>query len=147
MDRSKKLYAIALKKYQNGYIDKALEISEECISLNLKNTAAINLKGLLLYFKGELSKAKSLWKLNYQMNKDGVASSYLENSKNDEEREILYSEAIKHIKAVNIKAGIQILNKCAESDYNSINVNNYLGTCYIKTGKYDKLYYKGINSG
>jgi tetratricopeptide (TPR) repeat protein len=137
MDRSTKLYAIALKKYQNGYIDKALEICEECISLNLKNAAALNLKGLLLYLKGELSNAKSFWKLNYQMNKDGVASSYLENSKNDEERESLYTEAINYIKQVHIVVAIQILKKCAQSDYNSINVNNYLAICYIKTGKYE----------
>lgn len=138
MDRSTKLYAIALKKYQNGYIDKALEISEECISLNLKNAAAINLKGLLLYLKGDLLNAKNFWKLNYQMNKDGVANTYLKNSKNDEERESFYIEAINNIKQVNIKVAIQILKKCIRSDYNTINVNNYLATCYIKTGKYEE---------
>lgn len=146
MDRSTKLYALALKKYQNGYIDKALEISEECISLNLKNAAAINLKGLLLYLKGELLDAKNFWKLNYQMNKDGVASTYLENSINDEERESLYIEAINKIKQVNIKEAVQILKKCAQSDYNTINVNNYLAICYIKKGKYEEalIYIKKV---
>ena len=146
MDRSTKLYALALKKYQNGYIDKALEISEECISLNLKNAAAINLKGLLLYLKGELLDAKNFWKLNYQMNKDGVASTYLENSINDEERESLYIEAINKIKQVNIKEAVQILKKCAQSDYNTINVNNYLAICYIKKGEYEEalIYIKKV---
>ena len=123
MDKSTKIYRSALKKYQNGYIDKALEISEECISLNFKNSAAINLKGLLLYLKGELLNARMVWKLNYHMNKDGVAKSYLENSKKDEEREMLYKQAIIYIKQVNIIAAIEILERCAQSDYNTININ------------------------
>ena len=54
MDKSQKKYIKALDNYNNGYIDKAIKLCEESISINIKNSAAINLKGLLYYLNGDL---------------------------------------------------------------------------------------------
>jgi tetratricopeptide (TPR) repeat protein len=138
MDRSTKLYIKAIKYYNEGYIDKAMEYCEKSISENLKNAPAINLKGLLYYIKGELESAQALWKMNYQVNRDMVAKKYLQDSKSDEEKKLLYASAIKLIKELRIREALQLLEKCQESDFNSININNYMALCYIKLGEYDK---------
>jgi tetratricopeptide (TPR) repeat protein len=138
MDKSKKIYIKALDKYNNGYMDKAMELCEESISLDIKNSAAINLKGLLYYFKGELGNSQKLWKMNYQINKDNVAEKYLSNSKEDEERQKLYNLALDLINELKINEALNVLEKCAESDYNYINVNNYISLCHLNKGDNDK---------
>lgn len=138
MNKSQKYYNKALEYYQNGYIEKALECCEKSISSNIKNKAAIDLKGILCYLKGELNQAEALWKLNSRENNDSVAEKYLEGIKNDEERFKLYVKAVKLIENVEIKKALELLKRCAESDYNSINVNNYLCICYMKTGDFEK---------
>lgn len=75
MEKSNKLYLKALNKYQSGYIDQAIDICEESISINMKNSASINLKGLLYYLKGDIDSAKALWKLNYEVNDDEVSKN------------------------------------------------------------------------
>ncbi len=138
MDKSKKTYVKALDKYDNGYIDKAIDLCEESISMDIKNAAAINLKGLLYYLKGDIDNSQKLWKMNYQMNKDGVAERYLIDTKSDKERLSIYREAIDFIKELYINEALELLEKCSESDFNYINVNNYKTLCYIKKGQYDK---------
>lgn len=138
MDKSKKLYIKALEKYNNGYIDKAIELSEESISLDIKNAAAINLKGLLYYLKGDLDTCQRLWKMNYQLNKDRVSERYLSDSKKDSERQRLCCEALELIKELKINDALGILEQCSQSDYNYINVNNYIAICYINKGDYDR---------
>lgn len=138
MDKARKLYVKALNKYQSGYIDEAIALCEESISLSMKNTAVINLKGLLYYLKGDLEGARSLWKLNYEVNNDEVARRYLQGLKEDEERFSLYTSAISLINELNIKEALTLLIKCRESDYNSINVNNAISTCYITLGQYEE---------
>lgn len=138
MDRSSKSYVKAINYYNEGYIDKALELCEKSISENLKNAPAINLKGLLYYLKGDIDNAQALWKMNYQVNKDVVSKKYFEDSKNDVEKDKLYKEAIKLIKEVKIKEAIEKLEACRESDFNSINVNNSIALCYTKLGEYNK---------
>jgi tetratricopeptide (TPR) repeat protein len=138
MDKSTKLYAKAIKFYNDGYIDKSLEFCEKSISENLKNSSAINLKGLLYYLKGELDNAQALWNMNYQINEDMVSKKYLEDSKNDKEKNKLYKEAINYIKEIKIKEALYKLESCLESDFNFINVNNSIAFCYIKLGEYNK---------
>lgn len=138
MDKSKKVYIKALEKYNNGYIDKAIELSEESISLDIKNTAAINLKGLLYYLKGDLDTCQKLWKMNCHLNKDGVSERYLSDSKKDNERQRLYYEALNLIKELKINDALEILEQCSKSDYNYINVNNHIAICCISKGDYDK---------
>lgn len=136
MNKSKKLYLKALDYYQNGYIDKAIEICEESIGINLKNTATINLKGLLYYLKGDIDNCRALWKLNSEINKDQVAKKYLETLKSDDKRLRIYNEAIKNITNLKIREGLELLYQCRESDFNSINVNNNIAMCLIKCAKY-----------
>ena len=137
MDKSMKLYGKAINYYNEGYLDKALDYCEKSISENLKNTSAINLKGLLYYLKGELENAQGLWKMNTQVNKDAVSKKYLEDSRNDENRKLLYLAALKEIKELRIREALQMLIKCKDSDFNSININNYIALCYIKLGEYN----------
>ena len=67
-----KLYSKAIKYYEEGKIEKALLKCEEAISLNLRNSAALNLKGLLLYLKGNLDEAVATWKINSDFNDDEI---------------------------------------------------------------------------
>ena len=53
MDKNAKYYKKALEKYHNGDLEKAIIFCEKGISSSLKNFAALNLKGLLMYFQGE----------------------------------------------------------------------------------------------
>lgn len=136
MNKSIKLYNKAVEYYNRGNIEKALDLCEKSISENLKNASSINLKGLLYYLKGELDNAQGLWKMNSQVNKDSVSKKYLEDSKNDEKKMVIYNAALKEIKELKIREALNLLNECSESDFNSINVNNYLAFCYIKLGEY-----------
>lgn len=138
MDKSKKLYMKAIEYYNDGYIDKAMEACEKSISENINNTSAVNLKGLLYYIKGELEGAQALWKMNYQMNKDLVSKKYLEDSRNDEEKKALYKAALSALKEIRIKQALELLKTCKKSDFNCINVNNYITLCFIKLGEYSK---------
>lgn len=138
MDKSRKLYIKALNKYNNGDIDKAIQICEESISIDMKNSASINLKGLLCYLKGDLDSAQRLWKMNYGVNKDGVSERYLQDSKEDRERLKLYMTALSLIKELKINEALNLLEKCAGSDFNCINVNNHIALCYMRKGEYDK---------
>ncbi|MCY6354671.1 tetratricopeptide repeat protein [Clostridium sp. ZS2-4] len=138
MEKSNKLYLKALNKYQSGYIDQAIEICEESISINMNNTASISLKGLLYYLKGDIDSAKALWKLNYEVNEDEVSRKYLQGLNEDERKLALYTKAVGLIKKLNIKEALGLLMECKESDYNCINVNNAIAACYVKHGQYEK---------
>lgn len=138
MEKSNKLYLKALNKYQSGYIDQAIDICEESISINMKNSASINLKGLLYYLKGDIDSAKALWKLNYEVNDDEVSKKYLQGLKEDKRKLALYTKAVGLIKELNIKEALGLLMECKESDYNCINVNNAIAACYVKHGQYEK---------
>lgn len=138
MESSKKLYLKALDEYNKGYINRAIELCNESLSININNSPAINLKGLLLYLKGDLNGAKALWKINIDLNKDSISKRYLEDSLEDDIRNNLFKNASKLIKEGKIDNAIIELNKCAESDFNYINVNNYLSLCYINKEEYSK---------
>lgn len=138
MDKSLQLYKKAVGHYSRGNLDKALEYCERSISNNIKNSAAINLKGLLYYFKGELESAQALWKMNYQVNKDLVSNKYLEDSKNDFNKKLMYKAALIALKELKVREAVNLLLTCRESDFNSISVNNLLAVCYIKLGEYNK---------
>lgn len=142
MDKSMKLYNKAISFYNEGHIDKALEYCEKSISSNIKNTSSINLKGLLYYFKGDLEAAEALWKMNFQVNRDLVSKKYLDDIKNDSNKIIIYKASLLAINELKLREAVTLLEKCKESDFNCINVNNSLTLCYIKLGEYqsaDKL--------
>lgn len=145
-NKDKKVYEKALDLYNKGYIDKAIEQCEVGISRNLKDSNLLNLKGLLLYLKGDLEEAVSLWKINKDYNSDNISKSYLIDMEKDFCRKELFEEAEELIKNLNIDEAIDILNICNESDFNLIEVNNNLAACYMKKGLYDnsKFYVKKV---
>ncbi|MCI1944729.1 tetratricopeptide repeat protein [Clostridium luticellarii] len=138
MDKSQKIYNKALDKYNKGYIGKSMELCDESISISIKNGAAINLKGLLLYLKGDLKGARKIWEMNYEVNGDKVAQRYIQGSEEDEIRFNLYKRALVLIKELKINEALKLLERCAESDYNYIEINNYSALCYIKKGSYNR---------
>lgn len=138
MDKSGKIYVKAMNKYNDGYIDKALELCEKSISINITNAAALNLKGILHYLKGDLDSAKKMWNISYKRNKDEVSKKYLRDAIRDKEKLQLYVNALELIKQLNISGALEILKQCETSHFNFINVNNNISLCYIKQGEYDK---------
>lgn len=138
MDKASKLYANALKEYNKANIRKALELCEKSISFNLRNPAALNLKGLLLYLNGDLEGAKAIWNLNKDYNKDKVSKKYLDNTVEDEKRKLMYDAAISLINDMKIKEAVILLRNCEESDFNSVNVGNAITVCLIRLGKYEE---------
>lgn len=138
MDRSKRLYAKALKIYNQGCIYEAINLCEKSISLDGRNFAALNLKGLLYYLNGDLDRAQKTWKLNFHINKDKVAEKYLQDSKKDEFNLEKYMNAVNLVKNLKVNEALELLKVCSESDYNYINVNNYKAACYIKKAEYTK---------
>lgn len=132
-------YEKALYLYNNGRINKAIEICEREISRDLSNSKVLTLKGLLLYLKGDLEDAIALWKINKEYNNDDISSSYLKDVQNDFNKMELYEEAEELIQNLSINQAIEILEICSESDFNSINVNNSLATCYFRKGDYEKV--------
>ena len=132
-------YEKALYLYNKGNIERAIEICEKEMSKDLTNSNVINLKGVLLYLKGELEDSIALWNINRDYNNDNISSSYLKDAQRDFKRRELYEEAEELIYNLNIDEAIDILELCEESDFNSINVNNALATCYFKKGDYEKV--------
>lgn len=137
-NKDNKTYEKALKLYNNGYIDKAIDICEQGISRDLSNSKLLNLKGLLLYLRGDLEEAVALFKTNRHFNNDDISSSYLKDIEKDYERLNLYNRAVECINNFEIDEAIELLGLCRESDFNSINVNKYLAICYLRKGDYLK---------
>ncbi|MBW6410428.1 tetratricopeptide repeat protein [Clostridium weizhouense] len=139
MDKKcRKLYNKAIKYYQTGEINKALEICEEALAYSLKNSSILNLKGILLYQKGNLDGAITVWKINKDFNDDGMAKNYLKDTQEDKRRSELYLLGEKRLKDLNIDDAINIFKQCLESDFNSIKVNTALALCYQKKGDFTK---------
>ncbi|SHJ21766.1 hypothetical protein SAMN05444401_2526 [Clostridium amylolyticum] len=137
MDKElKKIYSKAMLCYQKGLIDKALNCCEKGISKDIYCAPILNLKGLLLYQKGDLEGCRVVWNINADINDDGASKEYLKDSKRDSDRLKLYSNAMLFIKEMRINEALENLKKCRESDFNIINVSNALASCYIKKGEY-----------
>lgn len=136
MDKTSKLYKKAVERYNDGDLNKALDFCEKSISLSLNNSAALNLKGLMLYLKGEIEEARNLWKLNKDQNRDEVSKKYLESLEEDEEKLRMYKQALKYMESMEFREALVLLKECADSDFNAINVNNSLCRVYIHLGNY-----------
>ena len=133
-----KNYEKALKLYSNGNINKAIEIVDKGITNDLANSNLLNLKGLLLYIKGELDEAIVIWNINKDYNNDKISLSYLRDINNDYKKIQLYNEAELLIKNLNIDEALNLLSLCKESDFNCINVNSLIALCYFKKGNYNE---------
>lgn len=133
-----KNYEKSLRLYSNGNINKAMEILDKGITNDLSNSNLLNLKGLLLYIKGELDEAIVIWNINKDYNNDKISLSYLRDIKNDYKKIQLYKEAELLIKNLNIDEALNLLSLCKESDFNYINVNLLIALCYFKKGNYNE---------
>lgn len=142
--KSKKAYDKAMDYYEKGQINKALDICEIELSESLKNSAILNLKGLLLYQKGDLKEAVTVWKINKDFNNDPIAKNYIKDSLADEKRLETYILGEIELKNFRIDNAINLFKKCAESDFNAIKVNTALALCYQKKGDF-KLAQEYVN--
>ncbi|HCQ91265.1 MULTISPECIES: tetratricopeptide repeat protein [unclassified Clostridium] len=137
MEKSKKNYMKAMNYYYEGNFEKALIYCEKSLELGRGNSAALNLKGLLHYLKGDLEEARNQWKINYRLNNDDVARKYLEDSNRDKENLKLFNEGKAAFTQLKIKESLELFKNCEKSHFNFINLNNYLAQCYIKLGQYN----------
>lgn len=134
-----RLYNKAMNFYNNGYINKSLEICDKILADDLSNSEALNLKGLILYQKGLLKDAQIIWKLNFDINNDKIAKKYIEDSKSDHKREKIYIEAEQNLKNMNINKALSLFRECEQSDFNSINVNTGIAMCYQRKGDNSRI--------
>ncbi|MFT8347406.1 tetratricopeptide repeat protein [Clostridium saccharoperbutylacetonicum] len=134
--RAKKAYEKAMNYYEKGKINKALELCEEALSEGLDNPLVLNFKGLLLYQKGNLNEAVTVWRINHKINNDAIAENYIRDSEMDEMRQNLYNEAEQALNQLKITKALELFMKCAESDFNSIDVNTKIALCYQKKGDF-----------
>ena len=129
-----KRYNKAMNFYNNGQMNRALEICENILANDLSCSEVLNLKGLMLYQKGLLKEAKIVWKLNYDINNDSVAKKYIEDCKSDDERIEKYKDAEYNLKNMNIDKAMMLFRECMESEFNSIKVNTGIAMCYMRKG-------------
>lgn len=138
--KDKRIYEKAMKYCEKGKMDKALELCEKGIANNLSASELLNLKGLLLYEKGMLKEAITIWKLNISVNSDIAAKTYVRGSEADKKKLNIYREAEKYYREGNVDKALELCLKCVESDFNCIKVNTMISACYEKKG----YYYKSI---
>lgn len=135
-NKSRKIYNKVLDYREKGEINKALELCESILAENLREAEILNFKGLMLYEKGMLKDAVTVWKINIDLNNDSMASSYVKDAGYDQERMRIYKEAEQLLKKSDINNAIPLFLECAKSDFNSIKVNTGLAWCYQKKGDY-----------
>jgi len=132
--KAEKAYAKAMDYYEKGKINKALEICEEVLLEGLDNPVVLNFKGLLLYQKGNLNEAITVWKINEDFNNDDIAKNYIKDSVADERRLDLYKQGEQALKQFKIDKALELFKICSESDFNAIKVNTGIAICYQKKG-------------
>ncbi|MEW8956722.1 tol-pal system YbgF family protein [Clostridium sp.] len=139
MDKGRRrTYSKVLKYYERGEINKSLNICNKEIAKDMGNRSVLNLNGLMLYLKGDLKGARNIWKINYEVNKDNVAGEYIESLTRDEKREKYYLNALRLSNSNNIREAHEFIEKCMDSDFNAIDVNNLNASLCIKTMEYNK---------
>jgi tetratricopeptide (TPR) repeat protein len=134
--RAKKTFDKAINFYEKGKIDRALELCEEVLSEGLDNPIVLNFKGLLLYQKGNLNEAVTVWRINKELNNNYTAKNYIKDVIADEKRLELYKQGEQALKQLKIDKALELFNMCAESDFNSIKVNTGIAMCYQKKGQF-----------
>lgn len=135
-NKDRKIYNKALDFHEKGEINKALDLCEAILAENLGESEVLNFKGLMLYEKGLLKEAVTVWKINVDLNNDSVAKSYIKDAEHDEERIKIYKEAELALKKSDINNAIRLFLECAKSDFNCIKVNTGIAWCYEKNGDY-----------
>ena len=138
MKESRKFYNRGVKNFHKGNLEKAIANLDIAISYDMKNSAALNLRGMIYYLKGQGQKAITSWKINIDFNSDEIARGYIDAYVNEDGiNEYRYKQALEMIEKIEIKSAIESLEAASGSDYNIINVRNALAYCYIKKRNFD----------
>ena len=132
--KAEKAYEKAMDYYEKGKINKALDVCEEVLFEGLDNPVVLNFKGLLLYQKGNLNEAITVWKINKELNDDDISKNYIRDAMADERRLDLYKQGEKALKQSKIDKALELFKSCSESDFNAIKVNTGIAMCYQKKG-------------
>lgn len=132
----KRAHDKAMSYYEIGQIDKALEICEDILLEGLDNPNVLNFKGLLLYQKGNLDEAVTVWKMNSDLNNDDIAKSYINDSILDRKRLELFRQGEQALKQLKVDKALNIFMRCSESDFNAIKVNTGIAMCYQRKGDF-----------
>ena len=138
MSESRKFYNRGVKNFHNGDLEKAIANLDIAISHDMKNSAALNLRGIIYYIKGQTEKAIASWQINVDFNDDSIAQGHIDSFEQDEVNIHRYGEALKLMKKGDFLGTIEILELAAYSDFNFMNVRNALAFCYTKEMDYDK---------
>jgi len=136
--KAKRDYKKAMVYYESGKINKALEICEEALLEGLDNPEVLNFKGLLLYQKGNLNDAVTVWEINKDLNNDNIAKNYIKDVMDDEKRLEIYRQGEQALKKLNVDKALELFKRCTESDFNTIKVNTGMAMCYQKKGDFYK---------
>ncbi|SQB22156.1 tpr-repeat-containing protein [Clostridium beijerinckii] len=96
----------------------------------------MNFKGLLLYQKGNLDEAVTVWKMNSDLNNDDIAKSYINDSILDRKRLELFRQGEQALKQLKVDKALNIFMRCSESDFNAIKVNTGIAMCYQRKGDF-----------
>lgn len=135
-NKNRKIYNKALDFHEKGEINKALDLCESILAENLGESEVLNFKGLMLYEKGLLKEAVTVWKINVDLNNDSMAKSYIKDAEHDEERIKIYKEAEQALKRSDINNALKLFIECSKSDFNCIKVNTGIAWCYQENGDY-----------
>lgn len=138
MSESRKFYNRGVKNFHNGNLEKAIANLDIAISHDMKNSAALNLRGIIYYIKGQSEKALASWQINVDFNDDSIAMGHIESFENDGVNTHRYKSALVLIKEHDYSEAIVSLEAATYTDYNILNVRNALAYCYIKEGEYEK---------
>ncbi|MEG1256697.1 tetratricopeptide repeat protein [Clostridium sp.] len=133
-----KSYKKAMNYYCEGNLDKSLSCCDKILSIDRSHSPTLNLKGLIYYVRGDLEQAKFFWKLSYKLNRDMVSKKYLEDSRTDEGNKYIFSQGVLLFNEVKVREALKCFIKCEESNFNSINLWNYISKCYMKLGQHNK---------
>lgn len=136
MGESRKFYNRGVKDFHNGNLEKAIANLDLAISHDMKNSAALNLRGIIYYIKGQSIKALTSWDINVEFNNDEIAKGHIESFEQDKKYLIKYNEALKKINNGLFIEASKLLEEATVSDFNILNVRNALSYCYIKEGRY-----------
>ena len=136
--KARRAYDKAMNYCEKGKINKALNICEDILLEGLNNSSVLNFKGLLLYQKGELNEAITIWNMNRDLNNDNVARNYIKDAVADEKRLELYKRGEQELKQLKVDKALELFMRCVESDFNAIKVNTGIAMCYQKKGDFYK---------
>ena len=133
-----KLYKKAMDFYCEGKLEKSLCYCDKVLNMERGHAPTLNLKGLILYIKGNLDQAKYFWKLSYKLNGDMVSKKCIEDCRVDEQEQYIFNQGVILFNQIKIREALNCFLKCSKSDFNCLNLWCYIAKCYMQLGEYAK---------